>query len=130
MSQPTEKVNMTANLERSEENGHRPNQTPKQLSLTIGDSMIKHINPQKLSKSLVGKSNFPGKRAKEIIPEINEIKSTSSSPSKVIIHAGTNNPPTDSSKQCCDNIKNLCVAIQNEFLNAKLVYLALYSEKI
>ena len=117
VSQTTEKANVSVNSECPEENGHGSNQATKQYTLTIGDSMIKHINPRKLSKSLVRKSNFPGKRA---ILEINRIKSTSSSPSKVIIHAGTNNLPTDSSKQCSDNIKNLCIAIQNKFPDAKI----------
>ena len=129
VSQTTEKVNVSVNSECSEENGHGSNQTTKQYTLTIGDSMIKHINLRKLSKSLVRKSNFPGKRAEEIMLEINGIKSTSSSPSKVIIHAGTNNLPADSSKQCCDNIKNLCTAIQNKFPDAKIGVSGLVNRK-
>ena len=46
-SQPAEKVN-AVNSESPEANAHRANQSTKQFSLIIGDSMIKNINPQKL----------------------------------------------------------------------------------
>ncbi|XP_028412430.1 uncharacterized protein LOC114535252 [Dendronephthya gigantea] len=106
-SQPAEKAS-TANSEYREVNNHRTNETTRQSSLIIGDSMIKRIKPQKLSKSPVSKASFPGKRAEEIIPEINGMQSNLLSSSKVIIHAGTNNLSTDTSKECCDNIENLC----------------------
>jgi hypothetical protein len=41
--------------------------------LIIGDSMIKHIDPKKLSKKVVQKRSFPGKKIEEIHNEIDNI---------------------------------------------------------
>ena len=66
--------------------------------------MIKDINPEKLSKSSIRKLIYPGKTAEEIASEIQRAQ-VYSSPSEVIIHAGTNNLITNSSQECCDNIE-------------------------
>ncbi len=60
----------------------------------IGDSIIKNINPKKISKKQVLKRTFPGKNAEDIKSEIKSIL-TGSTPSHIIIHAGTNNLPTN-----------------------------------
>ena len=39
----------------------------------VGDSMIKNINPRKLSRKRVNKFMFPGKRAEEIASEVKNI---------------------------------------------------------
>jgi hypothetical protein len=60
----------------------------------IGDSIIKNINPKKISKKQVLKRTFPGKNAEDTKSEIKSIP-TGSTPSHIIIHAGTNNLPTN-----------------------------------
>jgi hypothetical protein len=56
----------------------------------IGDSIIKHIDPKKLAKRKVSKYAYPGKSAEDIEAELRTIK-VNSTPSHIIIHAGTNN---------------------------------------
>ncbi|CAB4041287.1 RNA-directed DNA polymerase from transposon BS [Paramuricea clavata] len=58
---------------------------PKSV-LIIGDSIIKHIDPRKLSKKTVYKRSFPGKRVEEIHDEIDNIQMNDEL-SYVIIHA-------------------------------------------
>ena len=55
--------------------------------LIIGDSMIKHIDPKKLSEKVVQKRSFPAKKIEEIHNEIDNIYMDSET-SHVIIHAG------------------------------------------
>ena len=66
------------------------------------------------------KHTYPGKRAEEIVKEIRSITHPQTNVSHVIIHAGTNNLPTDSAKQCVQNIKNLTSDMKNKFPNAKI----------
>ena len=87
----------------------------------IGDSMIKNINPRKLSRKRVNKFTFPGKTAQEISAEIPNINMQSPrNTTHVIIHAGTNNLPMDSSSKCMKNIKGLCTKVKERFPDAKL----------
>ena len=71
--------------------------------MIIGDSIIKHIDPRKLSKKSVYKRSFPGKRIEEIHDEIDNIH-LNVEPSHVIIHviihAGTNNLPSEGADSC------------------------------
>ena len=76
--------------------------------------MIKDINLHKLSKSSIRKLTYPGKKAEEITSEIQRAY-VHSPPSEVIMHAGTNNLITNSSKECCDNIQYLSSTTQNKF---------------
>ncbi len=62
---------------------------------------------------------FPGKRAEEIASEVKNIN-VQLHPTHVIIHAGTNNLPTDTGDQCVRNIKGLCSSIKEKFPKAKL----------
>ncbi|CAB4002023.1 Hypothetical predicted protein, partial [Paramuricea clavata] len=75
--------------------------------LLIGDSMIKDINPHKLSKSSVRKLTYP----------------------EVIIHAGTNNIITDSSKECFDNIQLLSSRIKSTFKEARIAISSLITRE-
>jgi lysophospholipase L1-like esterase len=103
-------------------NGHRQkeNQSENKPNIAIvGDSMIKNINPRKLSRKRVNKFMFPGKRAEEIASEVKNIN-VQLHPTHVIIHAGTNNLPTDTGDQCVRNIKGLCSSIKEKFPKAKL----------
>ena len=56
--------------------------------ILIGNSIIKHIGPRKLSKKQVYKHTYPGKRAEEISKEIRSITHPQTNVSHVIIHAG------------------------------------------
>ena len=80
--------------------------------LLIADSIIKNINPRKLSRRKVIKRTFPGKSAEEIISEVKEIKSD---PTYIILHAVTNNLPVDDPIVCAEKIKNLVVNINKKF---------------
>ena len=83
----------------------------------IGDSIVKNINPRKISKRKVVKRTFPGKNAEEFKSEINSI-STEPNPSHVIIHAGTNNIPNDTVGECVENIENLANCVEQIFPNS------------
>ncbi|CAB4003018.1 Scavenger receptor cysteine-rich type 1 M130 [Paramuricea clavata] len=69
--------------------------------------MIKDINPHKLSKSSVSKLTYP----------------------EVIIHAGTNNIITDSSKECFDNIQLLSSRIKSTFKEARIAISSLITRE-
>ena len=56
----------------------------------IGDSVIKHIDPKKLSQRHVHKFSYPGKTTGEIAEAVDNI-AVASDPSHIIIHTGTNN---------------------------------------
>ncbi|CAB4004318.1 Hypothetical predicted protein [Paramuricea clavata] len=74
--------------------------------IVIGDSIIKNIQPRKLSRKKVHKYTFPGKTAEEIEKEIN-FDSLKAIPSHVIVHAGTNNLPLESASECAQKIEKL-----------------------
>ena len=90
---------------RSEGNGDRS-------ILLIGDSIIKNINPRKLSRNKVIKRTFPGKSAEEIISEVKKIKSD---PTYIILHVGMNNLLVDDPIVCVEKIRNLAININKKF---------------
>ncbi len=101
-------------------NGHRQkeNQSENKPNIAIvGDSMIKNINPRKLSRKRVNKFMFPGKRAEEIASEVKNIN-VQLHPTHVIIHAGTNNLPTDTGDQlqCVRNIPKAKLGVSSIIL--------------
>ena len=70
---------------------NQPSQSPtinNGAVILIGNSIIKHIEPRKLSKRQVYKHTYPGKRAEEIAKEIRSITHPQTNVSHVIIHAG------------------------------------------
>ena len=85
----------------------------------IGDSVIKHIDPKKLSQRPVRKFSYPGKTTDEIAEAVTSIN-LASDPSHVIIHAGTNNLPTDSAQSCAAKIKSLALKAKNKFPNSRI----------
>jgi lysophospholipase L1-like esterase len=90
--------------------------------LIIGDSIIKHIDPRKISKRRVIKRTFPGKTANDIKAEIKSIK-VDSPPSHIIVHAGTNDIPVDLDNNCIKSIKNiwsLASSIKERFPGSKI----------
>ena len=76
--------------------------------------MIKNIIPRKISKRQIIKRTFPGKTAEEIKPEINTI-SPGTAPSHIIIHAGTNNLPTNLVRETVKHIEELANCVKQRF---------------
>ena len=72
----------------------------------IGDSVIKQIDPKKLSQRHIHKFSFPGKTTGGIAEAVDSI-AVASDPSHVIIHTGTNNLPTESAQSSVGEIKSL-----------------------
>lgn len=100
----------------------------KHKILLIGDSMIKNIDPHKLSKNSVRKLTFPGKRAEEMANDV-QTAHINCFPTEVIIHAGTNNLITDSSKECCENIQHLSNTIKSKFKDARIAISSIINRK-
>ena len=76
-------------------NASPPNSDYNKPIVIIGDSIIKSIDPRKLSKKPVRKFTYPGKTADQISEQVTSIN-VSGDPAHVIVHTGTNNLPTDS----------------------------------
>ena len=87
--------------------------------IVIGDSIIKNIQPRKLSRKKVHKYTFPGKTADQIEKEIN-FDSLKAIPSHVIVHAGTNNLPLESATECAQKIKKLAAKVKSQFPYSKI----------
>ena len=87
--------------------------------ILIGDSIIKQIYPRKLTKKKVNKYTYLGKTSKEIEAELGTIKSNST-PSHVIIHAGTNDIPVESAEVCATKIESLVLKIKSKFPSSKI----------
>ena len=85
----------------------------------IGDSIIKDIIPEKISRKPVKKYKFASKTAEEISEQLDSIQ-LQESPSHVIIHAGTNNLPTDTAKTCSTKIGKLANHIKVKFPQSKV----------
>ena len=85
----------------------------------IGDSMIKHIDPKKLSQRQVHKFSYPGKTTGEIAEAVDNIAITSD-PSHIIIHTGTNNLLAESVDSCLADIKSLVWKVKNKFSNSSI----------
>ena len=94
-------------------------QTTHQSVVLIGDSVIKSIVPQKLSRKKVHKFTYPGKTAEEIDREIRN-KGSNIEASHVIVHCGTNNLTTDSANVCARKIEQLCMTARKIFPNAQI----------
>ena len=71
----------------------------------IGDSIVKSINPRKISKRRVVKRTFPGKNAEEIKSEINSISIP-------------NDISNDTVRECVKNIENLANCVEQRFPNS------------
>ena len=79
----------TAEIQNRQQNSkyqHRHNRKIGSDVIIIGDSLIKNIQPRKLTKKKVHKYTFPGKIADEIEDEI-KLDRLKTIPSHVIIHA-------------------------------------------
>ena len=116
--QATQATELEESEQRIESRTHVPPVTGRNTSdseatksrpiVIIGDSVIKHIDPKKLSQRPVRKFSYPGKTTDEIAEAVTSID-LASDPSHVIIHAGTNNLPMDSAQSCAAKIKSLAL---------------------
>ena len=79
--------------------------------VVIGDSIVKNTNPKKLTKKKVHKYTFLGKSVDEIEMEVSSLNHQIT-PSHIIIHAGTNNLPSESAEQYVRKIENLAVSVK------------------
>lgn len=114
-------ANSSATSNRNNHNIHRENKTANSAGiLLVGDSMIKNIDPKKLSRKRVYKHTFPGKTAQEIAEEVNNLNTVQEQPSHIIICAGTNNVPTDTPDECASNIKKLADTLQSKYPTSKI----------
>ncbi|CAB3987373.1 Hypothetical predicted protein [Paramuricea clavata] len=89
--------------------------------IIIGDSIVKNIQPRKLTRKKVHKYTFPGKTAGEIEieKEIN-FDNLKPIPSHVIIHVGTNNLPLESATECAQKIEKLAKKTKTQFPYSKI----------
>ena len=87
--------------------------------LIIGDSLIKNIDSQKLTKKTVDKRMYPGKTSDQICQEVHSIH-MDVEPSHVIVHSGTNNLPSDSVESCVSKTENLALRIRDKFQTSKI----------
>ena len=85
----------------------------------IGDSIIKHIITKKISSRNVTKITFPGKTADEISNQLDQIK-LKSTPSHIIIHAGTNNLPVDTAETCAEKVGQLASNLKTKFPTSRI----------
>ena len=93
--------------------------TQPESVLIIGDSLIKNIDSQKLTKKTVDKRMYSGKTSDQICHEVDSIH-IDVKPSHVIIHSGTNNLPSDSVESCVSKTENLALKIRNKFQSSKI----------
>ena len=108
-----------ANATRESTHNTVRSQESKQDIVIIGDSIIKHINPTKLSKRKVHKFTYPGKTASDRNNELSLIN-IHSMPSHVIVHAGTSNIPLQSADQCTNDIEKLIAGVKQILPNSKI----------
>ena len=110
-----------ANTSRVSANNSKSGEVGKTRPIVlIGDSMIKHIDPKKLSQRHVHKFSYPGKTTAEIAEAVDNIAVASADPSHVIIHTGTNNLPSESADSCVADIKNLVLKVKSKFPNSSI----------
>jgi hypothetical protein len=85
----------------------------------IGDSIIKHIIPKKISSRNVTKITFPGKTADEMSNQLDKIK-LKSTPSHIIIHALTNNLPVDTAETGAVKVGQLASNLKTKFTTSRI----------
>ena len=113
-------VRQTKDNHGSSQDRNSPNDAP---ILLIGDSITENIDPRKMSRRRTVKICLPGERAEQITAEVKSIPVIN--PSHVIIHAGTNNLPTDSEYECTKHVEDLAKCIKARFPDAKVALSAI-----
>lgn len=120
-----EQVSSNGNTDKSNKQGRN---SPNDVQiLLMGDSIIKNIDPRKISRRKTVKICLPGKRADQITAEVKSIAVTN--PSHVIIHAGTNNLPTDSVRECAKHVEDLTTCVKERFPGAKFALSAITTRR-
>ena len=113
-------VRQTKDNQGRSQDRNSPNDAP---ILLILDSIIKNIDPRKMSRRRTVRICLPGKRAEQITAEVKSIPVIN--PSHVIIHAGTNNLPTDSEHECVKHVEDLAKCTKARFPDAKVALSAI-----
>ena len=111
-------VRQTKDNHGSSQDRNSPNDAP---ILLIGDSITKNIDPRKMSRRRTVKICLPGERAEQITAEVKSIPVIN--PSHVIIHAGTNNLPTDSEYECTKHVEDLAKLLKQDSQTLRLLCL-------
>lgn len=93
--------------------------SPDAPIMLIGDSIIKDIIPDKLSKRVVKKNLYSGKTAEEVSHKLDHVI-VDPPPSHVILHVGTNNLPNDSAEVTAMKVEQLAEKVKNKFPMAKV----------
>jgi len=87
--------------------------------LVIGDSMIKPIIANKLSRAhKVQIKSFPGATTEDLVDYIKP--SLKRKPDKIIIHAGINDLKNNNPKTIAKRLKTICNSIKNDLPSAKI----------
>ncbi|EDO41993.1 predicted protein [Nematostella vectensis] len=103
------------------DDGQQQAQKPEPVIIIVEDSMIKDIDGNKLSRKQVVKRVYRGKTAENIEGEMCNISIPEGTlASHVIIHAGTNNLPTDSPETCANKLASLANKAKQCFPDAKV----------
>ena len=120
MGVPLHQSGTHANTSRVSVNNSKSGEVGKTRPIVlIGDSVIKHIDPKKLSQRHVHKFSYPGKTTAKIAEAVDNI-AVASDPSHVIIHTGTNNLPSESVDSCVADIKSLVLKVKSKFPNSSI----------
>ena len=101
------------------------------VTITIGDSMIKRLRPDKISKSVKHKAqvkSFPGSTVEDLTDYIKP--SLKRKPKNIIVHVGTNDLKRKSAKDVAKSIDKQCKSTSWTNLKHHSVFLKLSIEKI
>ena len=112
--------NHGATSKTTQENNYNNKTTTRDSPIIlISDSMKKNTIPRKISKRQIIKRTFPGKTTEEIKSENNTI-SPETAPSHIIIHAETNNLPTNSLRETVNHMEELANCVKQRFPSAQI----------
>lgn len=118
--EPMHRTGTRTNTSRVTANNSKSGEVAKTRPVVIiSDSVIKHIDPKKLSQRPVRKFSYPGKTTDEMAEAVGS-STVATDPSHVIIHTGTNNLPTDSAESCAAKIKSLALKVKDKFPNSRI----------
>ena len=106
-------------MQEKQKKDHNERLNQDALIMLIGDSIIKDIILDKLSKRVVKKNLYSGKTVEEVSHKLNHAK-IDPLPSHVILHVGTNNLPNDSAEVTTIKIEQLAEKVKNKFPMAEV----------
>ena len=94
---------------------NQPAHSKNPETIIVGDSMVKGLRPDKISKSVKHKTqvkSFPGATVEDLTDYIKP--SLKRNPKNIIIHVGTNDLKRKRAKDIAKNIERLCQSIKVE----------------